>query len=586
MTCIPENLATLLQETVTSHPERPAISYRVGTGAAERWATLSWHEFTLLVLDTADLLDRLFPANRPVAVLADTDARYPILELALALTGRPVQPLYVTATDDELRRALDVTDAAGIVLGTAHFHRLPGGSRLRLPLVSVVRLPGVGGNGAGVLPADVEPFDTDRVRQRLQRFAAADPDRSLLFLQTTGTTGPPRVLDLSERAVLSAVTAVRNETSVDHPRFLSFLPTAHISERLLTLYVSLTLAGHTYYGGGLDTLVADLRCCRPTVFVAPPLVLEGIRAEALRAASATRLGRALAKVTARATEQALARGVSGSAPRRSGARLLGTKLRRQCGLDQVQDAFVGTAPASADLQAWWEVIGMPVRNVYGQTEVAGATSITARRGSPYTSVGRAVAGVQMRLGAEDELLVRTASCFTRYVCDRQATTSTLVEGWLHTGDRAQLDACGELVLLGRVHGIITAGTRRLDVEELTRRLRAMVGPCDAVVAPTTTGPVLYVAFPAPDEHPAVPFSGKPAPVSTEDVRWAVVRSALRRLDSHRDIGEIAVFEGTFPMVTGEVGPTGKLRAWRIHDLRRQHLQPCVRVAATLTDPIR
>jgi long-chain acyl-CoA synthetase len=572
----------LLHETVVRHPERPAISYRVGADTDAHWTTLTWHEFALLILDTADLLDHIFPPGKPVAVLADTDARYPILELALALTGRPVQPLYVTATDEELRQTLDVTNAAGVVLGTAHFHRLTGGSRPRLPLVSLVRLPGVGGRGAEVLPADVEPFDTNRVQQRLQRFTPSNPDRSLLFLQTTGTTGPPKVLDLSERAVLSAVAAVRTETSVAHPRFLSFLPTAHISERLLTLYVSLTLAGHTYYGGGLDTLLADMQDCHPTVFVAPPLVLEGMRAEALRAASATRLGRTLAKATTRATEKALAHGVAGSAPRPVGARLFGAKLRRQCGLAQVQDAFVGTAPASADLQAWWEVVGMPVRNVYGQTEVAGATSITARRGSEYASVGRAVAGVQMRLGAEDELLVRTSSCFTGYVSDDQATADTLVDGWLHTGDRARLDASGELVLLGRVHGIITVGTHRLDAEELARRIRTMVGPCDAVVAPTTSGPVLYVAFPAPDENPATPFTGQPAPIDAEDVRWAVVRTALRRLDARSEISEIAVLEGTFPIVTGEVGPTGKLRTWRIHDLRQRHLRPCAHEAAAST----
>src|SRR3954469_18113213 len=111
------SLRSVLLSTVTAHPERPALTYRTeanrpGRSAARRrhrlptWHTLSWHEFGHLVMRTLDRLPGLVGDAETVAILADTDARYPVLELALALSGRTVQPLYVTAPDEELRRAL------------------------------------------------------------------------------------------------------------------------------------------------------------------------------------------------------------------------------------------------------------------------------------------------------------------------------------------------------------------------------------------------------------------------------------------------------------------------------------------------
>ena len=96
-----------------------------------------------------------------------------------------------------------------------------------------------------------------------------------------------------------------------------------------------------------------------------------------------------------------------------------------------------------NLGAWFEAVGLSVRNVYGQTELTGATSITARRGAALESVGRPVRGVEVRVSDKHELLVRSRSAFTRYVGDESATARALVDGWLHSGDRAELRETGD-----------------------------------------------------------------------------------------------------------------------------------------------
>ncbi len=585
-------LRSMLMDTVCAHPERPAITYRCPSDATKPgrwqrradWHTLTWHEFTHVVLGVVDglgVVDSIGQVVGPaatVAVLAETDARYPVLELALGLSGRAVQPLYVTATDDELRRAVRMTGADALVVGRSQRARASAAG-LALPIVEmdrIVALPGVEGTALTTLAADVEPFDTALVRGRLTALPTRPPGETLLYLQSTGTTGPARVIDVSEQAMVSAVSAVRDETTHPFPRFLSFLPTAHISERLLTLYVSLMLAGHTWYGDGLVTLGPDLLAARPSVLLAPPLVYEAIRGEALRSASSSALGRRLAASVRHTADQALAAGRTGVTRRRPGAWVFGRRMRSQAGLAQVRDAFAGTAPIPAELRAWWEAVGIPVRNVYGQTEVAGATSITARSGAAFDSVGVPVHGVEVAIGDGNELLVRSPSTFTRYVGEDTVTARTVQDGWLHTGDRAFIRDNGAIVLLGRVQSLVRAPNGTVvDTSALIARIGAALGPADIVLFPAApeAGVFLYVAVhPAGTPEHMLREAARLEPVGRGDPRWAQLAALVASGDQHGVIRRSALFDGAFTLTTGEIGPTGKPRGWRVHELRSNHLR--------------
>ncbi|CAO5154512.1 AMP-binding protein [Frankia sp. AiPs1] len=582
----PVTVRSLLVDTVRAHPERPAITFyrpptRTGRHRGAGWQTLTWHEFAHVLLDVLDWIEQDLAGARTVAILAETDARYPLVELALGLSGRAVQPLYVTSTDEELHRALQITGADALLVGRSQRERVDAGrvgaGRPVVDLDSLVRLPGDAGTPPTTLAADVEPFDTAAVRVRLAALAARPAGAALLYLQSTGTTGPARVIEVSEAAMTASILAVRDQTTVAFPRFLSFLPTAHISERLVTLYVSVALAGHTWYGGGLETLAADLVACRPTVLLAPPLVYDAIRQQALATAAASAPGRRLVAEVRRTADGALASGRTMSTRRRAGARIFGWQLRRQAGLGRVQDAFVGTAPASADLMAWWEAVGLPLRDVYGQTEVAGATSISSRRGAPYGAVGRPLHGVEATLDDGGELLVRSPSAFTRYVADEAATARTMPDGWLRTGDRAVIRDDGEIVLVGRVQSLVTASDGTVvDTGVLAARIAAEFGPADVVLAPAAgdIGRNLYLAaHPAGQDEHTLRESAWLDPAADGDARWDRLATLLAEADPHAVIRGMALFDGAFTLSTGEVGPTGKTRGWRIHQLRHRNLRP-------------
>ncbi len=588
-----DTLRSLLLNTVQAYPERPAITYRCRPAAEKLgrrqrcgdWNTLTWHEFAHVLLGVIDRLDRLVGRAGTVAILAETDARYPVLELALGLTGRVTQPLYVTSPDPELRRAVETTGASALVVGRSQRGRAQAAGP-HLPVIeldTVVPLP------ESPLGADAPPFDPALLRARLSRLPLRPPDDALLYLQSTGTTGPPRVIEVSEKAILASVQAVRGETTHPFPRFLSFLPTAHISERLLTLYVSLALAGHTWYGGGTSELRSDLPACCPTVLLAPPLVFEAIRGEALAAAASSALGRWLVASVGHITDQVLSEGRVHVASRGLGARAFGSLMRRQAGLAQVRDAFAGTAPVPAKLQAWWDAVGLPIRIVYGQTEVAGATSITARSGVALDSVGAPVRGVEVKIGDDDELWVRSPSAFTRYVGAEAATTRTRPQGWLRTGDRATIRANGEIVLLGRVQSLVRAPDGAVvDTDALLAQVVARLGAADVALASAApqAGVFLYVALHPPGEPAHALREGiRLDPITTHDLRWGRFAAFASRIDQHGVVRGLAMFDGAFPLATGELGPTGKPRGWRIHQLRSDDLHELSHSADDPTSPI-
>jgi len=578
-----QTLADMLAATVVAHPERPALTYRptsaqrrTWTRRAGGWHTLTWHEMAHLVFATAKRLDNEIGAHDTVVLLADTNVRYPVAELALALSGRVIQPIYVGSTDEELRRAVSLTGAATAILDGERRDRVRSvGAWLSLiDLEEVVRLPGSGHLPHPCLPPGLEPSDTTVVLRWLRELPRRPGYSPLLYLQSTGTTGPAKVIEISEPALVAAVSAVQEESSHPFPRFLSFLPTAHVSERLLTLYLSVAVAGHTWFGAGLETVAADLKACRPTVLLAPPLLLDAIRAQAMHRAESTPVGRRLAASVRGTADKATGLGRTGMTRRPASARLFGRAVRRQAGLTKVRDVFSGTAPAPVEVLGWWEAIGMPVRNVYGQTEVAGATSITALRGSCFMGVGTPVRGTDVRIAPDGELLVRSRSAFTGYVGEPEATAATLADAWLHTGDRAYIDDTGDIVLLGRVQAVTCGpGGESVDTAPLLALITRHFSPASAacVASPADAGLCLYLAM-HPRDIPILELDHVGLrSVAQDDARWAQLDALLAHADEHKIIGWAAIFDGAFTQSTGEVGPTGKTRGWRIHELRRQHL---------------
>jgi long-chain acyl-CoA synthetase len=263
-------------------------------------------------------------------------------------------------------------------------------------------------------------------------------------------------------------------------RFLSFLPLSHITERAVSHFGLIASGGETWFARSISTVAEDLPDCRPTVFFAVPRVWEkfregieeraaglgGARGVAVRAylALASQRGRALGtgSDTTRAAEIAW----------RTLDAVIGRPLRVQLGLDQARIAVSGAAPIHPDLLRWFNGIGIPLAEGYGQTEVALATTLNPPGANRVGTVGPPLPGVRVRVAEDGEILVQGANVCAGYWHDEAATRALIDDdGWLRSGDLGAFDDRGYLRITGRKKDlIITAKGKNISPQNLETEL--------------------------------------------------------------------------------------------------------------------
>ena len=154
-------------------------------------------------------------------------------------------------------------------------------------------------------------------------------------------------------------------------------------------------------------------------------------------------------------------------------RVVGRSVRAGLGLDRARFLVSGAAPVHPDLLRWFDGMGLPIAEVYGQTEDCGVTTLNPPGGIRIGTVGPAVPGVEVRIGADGEILVRGANVSPGYYAEPAATEELIDEdGWMHTGDLGSIDADGYLTITGRKKDlIINSSGKNISPQEIETRLR-------------------------------------------------------------------------------------------------------------------
>jgi long-chain acyl-CoA synthetase len=296
---------------------------------------------------------------------------------------------------------------------------------------------------------------------------------------------------LSHRNLVAAASAFVEFNGVgDRDELLSYLPLCHVAERVLSTGQSLRGGSVVNFGEGGPSFAADLRDVQPTAFLGVPRVWEKMLAGVeIRMADASRLKRAVYRAC-------LARGKA-SAPRRmagvatAGDKLVGLlcdllvfrALRHKLGLSRMRVALSGAAPIATEVLEWLWAIGVPVREGYGQTENTAICTMTPPGRVRLGTVGTPLAGVDLRIADDGEILTRSDGVFQGYLDDPDATAATIdPDGWLHTGDVGELDEAGHVVITDRKKDIIiTAGGKNIAPSEIENRLKVSPYVREAVV---------------------------------------------------------------------------------------------------------
>ncbi|MER6939752.1 long-chain fatty acid--CoA ligase, partial [Nocardioides sp. NPDC000441] len=400
-----------------------------------------------------------------VAIMAANRIEHVVADMATVLAGGVPISIYNTLAPDQVGYVAEHADPRIVVLETDdHVARWALGLK-REEIVRVVTIDTAVeddpravawddfvASGAAALAEVGEELDA--------RSAAVSPDDTVTMLYTSGTTGQPKGVVLTHRNIVFETTSSLTVSGVVEPGVLvSYLPFAHIAERVLSLYIPQFNGGHVYLVQDPALLLGTLQEVHPTSFFGVPRVWEKIRTgvTALLAAETDEAKKA-------GVEKAMAVGLAYVESQQFGqttspelqaqfeqvdAAVLST-MRALLGLDRVEWAASAAAPMPIEVAKFFAGLGLKIYDVYGMTETTGAATGNGPGAFRLGTVGRAQPGIELRIAEDGEILFRGPIMTPGYVGRPDATAALFdSEGWLHTGDIGSLDEDGFLTVVDR-----------------------------------------------------------------------------------------------------------------------------------------
>jgi long-subunit acyl-CoA synthetase (AMP-forming) len=414
-------------EWESKNPDRPFLRQPFGA----EWRTLSYSQAGREARCMAAALKaNNYPAGSHIGILSKNCYHWILADLAIQMAGHVSVPFFPNLSSTQLADVLRLSDVRMLFAGKLevwHAQSLPEG----LDVVSFPHYPGNEKITQG------ETWDSlVAAHPPLQGKPLPLPDALWTILFTSGTTGTPKGVMLSQRAAaeILANEAKNNDLGIfklPAQRFFSFLPLNHVAERIAIESACILTGGVISFGESLDTFAANLQGTRPTFFFAVPRIWSKFQSAIFGKLPPKRLNTLLAL------------------PLIGG--LIRKRIQKALGLDQAGVILTGAAPTSDSLKDWYRKLGMQLREVYGMTETSGAITVMPWGENKPGSVGKAVSSVGMKIDAEtDELLVRLPWMMSGYYNEPELSEKVLRDGWLHTGDKARIDEEGYVFIIGRV----------------------------------------------------------------------------------------------------------------------------------------
>ena len=478
-------------DLVANHPTLPALHSMRG-GQPGEWDVWTLQQFADNVAKAAAGLQHvglvagerllLMMRNRPDFHWLDTAAQF--------LRATPVS-IYNSSSPEEIQYLASHADAEIAIvedLGFAERILKVRGDLPRLRSIFVIDVPADG------LPNGLQPASEllEHGLADLPALAAeTDPNDLATLIYTSGTTGPPKGVMISQYNVLYTVEQLKRCIAFDSfvgKRTVSYLPMAHIAERMMSHYQAMLLGYSVYCCPDPALLSAYLKEVRPELVFGVPRVWEKIYlgVNAALAADPDRKQKFDEAVDAAVEiKRAELDGTITDEQRETWAFLDAVAfaaVRGLVGLDALEVAVTGAAPIPAKVLDWYTAIGVPMSEIYGMSESSGPMTWSPDR-SRAGFVGRAIPGCEVVIADDGEVICRGGNVFQGYLKQPDKTAESLVDGWLHSGDIGELDEEGYLRIVDRKKElIITSGGKNISPANLEAALKTipLIGQAAAI----------------------------------------------------------------------------------------------------------
>jgi len=565
-----ETLRDLFEFVIKAYPARKELlRIRAGKG----WRSYTVKEFERATRETAARLARAgIAAGDRVALFSENRPEWHVVDFACHVLGAVPVPLYATLPAHQVSYIVRDSQAKLLLVS--------GRERARTGLAAVADLPGVRVVGLDRGLADGIDALPDLVLPPARRWGEPPALRgedlaSLIY--TSGTTGEPKGVMLSHRNFISQVETVRPLYPItERDICMSFLPLSHVFERTVD-YVFFDRGSQINYVESIERVPAQLIEIRPTIMVSVPRLYERSYIKIISKVQqeggakrrlfewAVRVGREVRGAEWRGGRaSAFARGQFAVAR----SRIFSKVLERLGG--RLRFTISGGAPLAREVAEFFDIVGLPILQGYGLTETAPVIAANRLDANRLGSVGKIFPGVEARIEADGEILVRGPNVMLGYWGKPEATAEVIdADGWLHTGDVGYLDADGYLFITDRKKDIIvTSGGKNVAPQPIEGRLGATPYVAQAVLIgdkfPYLTALIVpnfenlgahfaerKIAGLSPEEMARHP--------DTEALVGAAVRQVNAELATHERIRRFAVLAREFSLEEGEITPTLKVR---------------------------
>jgi long-chain acyl-CoA synthetase len=579
----------LLAEAAERYGPVPALHEPVQVDGERQWKSLTWPEYQEAVEEIAAGLHCLgIRRGDTVALNAETRLEFYLADLGVMVCGAIAAALYTSYPPAELVKTVRATGAKAVLVENP---------KILAALLSAAEPPLevewilLTGEADGAVTLDdlratgrraivEDPVMLERFKQEVK------PDDYAILYLTSGATGEPKMGLVTHRAIVANVDMGPAVVPIGPNHCsIAFLPSAHITQRIAMELLPIRMGMPVYFSEGLTRLPHELKSVRPTFFVAPPRVWErmhsSIRTEITKRGA----------ITKRIFYTALGLGSELARRRREGRdipawmnrayavadKAVFSKIRERLG-GRLEIAVSGAAPLGKDLADFYAAIGMPIHEGYGLTE-GGIVALNPMGKVKTGSIGKALPGIEMKIAEDGELIFRGPTLFSGYYNDGAATASILQDGWLHTGDIAEIDEEGYIFITGRKKEVLVSSNGKKIYPALVEGLFKMEPLINQVLLVGDKLPYVGALFTLnlPIAESLKGMESYKGRAATEIVQAAPVRAEMKKLVARvnkqlapfEQIRRYQILDRDFTIEAGEITPTMKVRRGRVLENHRK-----------------
>ncbi len=556
---------TALEEAAARFGDKPAMHQPVAGTNGEKFTTITWNQYAQAAKEIACGLRSMgIGRGDVVALQSETRAEFYLADMGVISNGSIAAAMYTSYPQGEAVKKLRNCGAKLVFVENPKMlaslaASAVGEEALKIEWVlmtgtaeNVLTLDELREKGRAAMEADAQLF--------AKIYLETQPEDTAIIYLTSGSTGEPKMGMVSHRSIVHNLKiAPPCLPLTPEDKTIAFLPSAHITQRLVMQMLPLEFGMSVYFSESLTRLPKEIQAIRPTFLVAPPRLWERIYQSIVaeikkKPPFIQKLFHGGLGLGMKAREAVWA-GKSVppwvSVPLGIVDKLIFSKVRARLG-GELRIAVSGSAPLGKELASFYQAIGINLIEGFGLTE-GGVTHLNPLDRPKVGSIGKLFPGVEAKLMEDGELALAGGTVFTGYFQDPEATAKVFSDKWLLTGDIASVDDEGYWYITGRKKEILVASNGKKIYPARIEGLFKSEPAVSQVVLVGDKRP--YVTALITMNGAAVEQAGKPA----ESIVREAVKEINRKVEAHEQIRKFKILPREFTIDEGEITPTMKVR---------------------------